>query len=211
MIFADEANTIHDVGHRAFIGGNDEFWNSISKLQFEFLVSQGLKPSDTFIDVACGSLRAGTRLIPYLDPGNYIGVDKHIELVIYGVAKELGVDTFNQRRPRFVISDRFEFDRVSSAPTFGIAQSLFTHLTVEHIVLCLTRLRAIVAPGCRFFATYHEARTETDNPDLSHSLIDFQFTRQQMEEFGREANWTPRYIGSWNHPRHQTMVEYRAF
>jgi hypothetical protein len=39
MIPDDSADTIHSIGHRAFIGGNDQFWNDISKLQFDFLIN----------------------------------------------------------------------------------------------------------------------------------------------------------------------------
>jgi len=100
----DTAAGIHEFGHRRFVGGNDQYWDGLSQLQFDLLVSKGLTPQDSFLDVACGSLRAGSRLIPYLDPGRYVGVDKHIELIIYGVACEIGIDAFREKRPHFIVS-----------------------------------------------------------------------------------------------------------
>ena len=205
----DTAEEIHRIGHRTFIGGDGEYWERISGLQFEFLVRQGLKPSDIFVDVACGSLRGGMKFIDYLEPTHYLGIDKHIELVIYGVAKELGIERFQEKRPKFVISDTFEFAKFRIAPNFGIAQSLFSHLIEADIVLCLSNLRAAAAPGCRFFATFHRAEKEISNPSSSHSHGYFAYTRAQMESFGQQTGWNPNYIGDWGHPRGQHMIEYK--
>jgi hypothetical protein len=106
-MMADEADIIHDVGHRNFVGGNDGYCESISKLQFERLVSEGLKSSDVLVDIGCGSLRGGRRFIAYLERGHYIGIDKNIELIIYGVGKEVGFDLSQERRPRFIITVRY--------------------------------------------------------------------------------------------------------
>ena len=58
--------------HRGYVGG---MWEEIGKVQIDFMVGRGLKPSDVFVDVACGSLRAGRHFISYLDPANYLGLD----------------------------------------------------------------------------------------------------------------------------------------
>ena len=211
MTMNDDADAVHELGHRRFVGGADRFWDLISALQFNYLVEQGLKPHHRFLDIACGSLRGGVRFIRYLDRGGYRGLDKHIELIIYGVAAELGVETFADRRPRFVVSDSFEFWRFDGpSPDYAIAQSLFTHLTGEDIQLCLRRLRESCAPGLKLFATFFEARAETSNPDASHSHGGFLFTRAQMEAFGAVNGFDPTYIGDWGHPRRQRMMLYTA-
>ena len=51
------------VGHREYVGG---MWELIGKLQFNFIVGQGLKPENCFLDIACGPLRGGIHFIPYL-------------------------------------------------------------------------------------------------------------------------------------------------
>lgn len=45
--------------HRIAVGG---MWDEIGKLQFEFMVKQGLKPHHKFLDIGCGSLRGGYSL-----------------------------------------------------------------------------------------------------------------------------------------------------
>jgi hypothetical protein len=207
-IMEDTQEEVHSAGHRQFVGGNGDFWGLIGALQFDFLVARGLSPQHTLLDIGCGALRGGIHFIRYLDRGRYLGIDKYIELIIYGVAQELGLDAFAAKQPRFVVSDRFEFDRFGVRPHFAIAQSLFTHLAATDIKLCLVRLREEAAPRCRFFATFFEVDTPHANAVSSHSHGFFGYTRAQMEAFGEEAGWRPNYIGAWNHPRNQKIIEY---
>lgn len=205
----DGERGVEILGHRDFIGGAGDMWEAIGKLQFDFLLAQGLLPRHVFIDVACGSLRAGRLLIPYLDEGNYLGIDKLRPLIDAGIEHEVGADLVAEKKPSFVVSDRFGFDQFdpSRRPQFGIAQSLFTHLTSDDIALCLTNLADFAAPGMRFFATYFERTAEDQyNPPHSHSHHIFRYTAEELCELGRGAGWEFRDIGGWNHPRDQKIV-----
>lgn len=209
--FDDDRDTIFAHGHRRFVGGNDEYhWTRIGELQCAFLRGQGLLPGHVLFDIACGSLRAGIHFIDYLNPARYVGFDKYIELIILGVGRELGMDRYSEKRPRFHIGDRFDFAAPGLVPDFAIAQSLFTHLTAADIRACLRGLAAVAGPQTRFFATFLEAPAPTRaNPARSHAHGVFLYTRAEMEEFGRECGFTPHYIGEWNHPRAQRIIEYR--
>lgn len=155
-------------------------------------------------------MRAGIKFINYLDQDRYIGIDKHIELIIYGVALELGIEAFREKRPRFLITAAFDFENADVRANFAIAQSLFTHLNAKDISRCLFAMKSASAPGCRFFATFFEGKTGHPNPERSHSHGHFQYTRGQMESFGISAGWVPHYIGEWNHPRGQQIIEFSA-
>jgi hypothetical protein len=125
------------VGHRGYVGG---LWEIIGQLQFDFLVAQGLTPAHCLLDIACGALRGGVHFIPYLAPGNYLGLEKEQILIALGIDKELEAAVYQQKHPEFVISACFDFHKFSKKPHFSIAQSLFTHLTPEDIGLCLRNL-----------------------------------------------------------------------
>ena len=129
---------ILQLGHRKYVGG---LWEEIGKLQFEFLIKNGLKPDDIFMDIACGSLRAGIHLIPYLNSGNYLGIDKEQSLIHLGIKNELGEELVIQKKPEFIISPDFGFHQFSKIPNFAIAQSLFTHLPPSDIHNCFTNLK----------------------------------------------------------------------
>ncbi len=197
------AADIETRGHREYVGG---LWDEVGRLQFDFLVAQGLAPHQTLVDIACGSLRGGLWFIPYLDSGNYLGIEKEGELIQRGLALELSPEMAAAKRPEFVISEKFEFDRFSKHPDYGIAQSLFTHLTMSSIELCLGNLRRF--SSCRLFATFLEVGKPVANRNTSHAHRGFRYTQRQMSDVARHTGWSTNYIGEWGHPRGQRMLEF---
>lgn len=197
---------IRQLGHRQYVGG---MWEEIGQLQYDYILSQGLQPEHVLLDIACGSLRSGVHFINYLDPGNYQGMEKEAELIRLGVENELGAEINAAKKPEFVISDSFEFGKLSKQPDYALAQSLFTHLPPALIELCFAKLRQVIKAYGVFYATYHEVKKARKNPDKPHAHGFFAYTRRQMEEFGINHGWQAEYIGDWGHPRHQVMVRYR--
>jgi hypothetical protein len=196
---------VRQAGHRKYIGGA---WEEIGTLQFEFLRSQGMEPHHVLLDVACGSFRLGVKAIPYLEPGHYLGIEKEQALVDAGLIEEIGAKLAAEKRPEIVVSSAFEFERFSRRPDFAIAQSLFTHLTPELIDLCFTRLRPVMKPETRFFATWFLARPGFRNPAVSHDHGFFAYSQEEIVGFGARAGFRSRYIGNWGHPRRQVICEY---
>ena len=197
---------IKKMGHREYVGG---MWEIIGKHQFQFLLDQGLQPHHYLVDIACGSLRAGVHIIPYLDPGHYLGIEKEGDLIELGIEKELGKELYEAKKPEFVVSDSFEIEKFSARPDYAIAQSLFTHLPPSLIHACFAKLRASINPDGVFFGTFNETKKVRVNPEDAHSHEFFAYTRGQMEAFGAENGWKAEYIGEWGHPRQQKMVKYR--
>lgn len=196
---------IQELGHRQYVGG---MWEEIGKLQFEFLLQQGLKPHHCFLDIACGALRGGVHFIPYLQTGNYLGIEKERRLLELGLEQELDKAIYEEKKPKFVISENFEFDKFSEKPQFSIAQSLFTHLNVNDIRLCLKNLRQLVEQDHLFFATFFEGGSSS-NPEASHSHGYFRYSRDEMTKFGKKTGWKAIYIGEWQHPKSR-MMKYQA-
>jgi len=193
-------------GHRDYVGGD---WDWIGRLQFEFMLTHGLRESDVLLDIGCGSLRGGLHFIRYLNCAHYLGLEKEEVLIKEGLERELGDKMLREKAPEFVISSRFEFHRFSKRPTFALAQSLFSHLSPEDIGLCLRNLRTFAPAGCVFYATFFECVHSQKTYSKSHSHLSFYYTRLQMETLGRLHKWKPTYIGKWNAGA-QVMIEYVA-
>ena len=204
--------------HRGYVGG---MWEEIGQVQIDFMVRQGLKPDDVFLDVACGSLRAGRHFISYLNPDSYLGLDHHGWLIEAGLKHEISKQARKEKRPEFVVSDAFKFDQFTKRPNFGIAQSLFSHLTPEDIHLCLANLKEAMQPAGRFFATFIPKGNrvaafaergiptrEYENPAASADDLAFEYDAEDILKIGREIGWQTRYIGDWGHPRGQEMLEF---
>jgi hypothetical protein len=193
-------------GHRDYIGGH---WEEIGNLQFDFLLSKGLTPESYLLDIACGSLRLGVKAIPFLEPEHYLGIEKESGLVAAGFDNELGKDIRAAKRPHIVISNAFEFGNIGQKADFAIAQSLFSHLPPSLIDLCFENLHPWLADDGVFFATYFEVETPRKNASKPHDHGYFAYTKSEMARFGEANGFTAHYIGDWNHPRGQVMVEYR--
>jgi SAM-dependent methyltransferase len=200
-----EGETVLD--HRNPAG---ELSEEIGKLQFDFLISMGLRPHHHLVDVGCGRLRAGAHFIRFLDAGRYCGFEKERDLLSAGIAKELGPVLFNAKRPLFIVTDRFAFDCCDHAPDFVFAHSIFAHQPPESIALCFESLRERIAPNGVLFAAFNEARASKPLPGVSLDRDERSYTRAQMEAFGRSAGWSPEYIGDWGHPLGRVMMSFRV-
>jgi len=196
---------VRQLGHRVYVGG---LWDEIGKLQFDFLMEQGLQPHHYLLDIACGSLRAGIHFIPYLEASHYLGVEKEEALLQAGIDGELGADLYAEKRPQLVVSKDFAFQNFSARPHFALAHSLFTHVPVPLIGKCFSRLRSFIRDDGVFYATFTEAMTEVLNPSQPHDHANFQYTKGQMERIAGEHGWKPYYIGGWNHPRNSKMMKF---
>lgn len=203
---ADQIKAV-STGHRDYVGG---LWDAMGSLQFQFMLGRGLTPHNVFLDIGCGSLRGGAKFIPYLDCGNYLGLDASRELIDAGLENELERSIFESKRPEFVVSDCFEFSHFSKRPDFALAQAVLIHLPESEIRRCFDNLKAVSHVGTKFYATYVIGRKPRKIELASHPYVIFQHTKSQMVDFGRHTGWRVNYIGDWGHPRGQVIVEYTA-
>jgi len=194
------------VGHRAFVGGTDlETWYGIGKLQYHFLVANGLEPQHRFLDIACGSLRLGQYLIPYLQAGCYFGLEAEEPLVTAGLEAEFFAGIIAQKKPSFAFNSTFDFSFVEGVDV-AIAQSLFTHLTRDDIRQCFRNLRPHARPGCRFWFTYFEGNEAQNPTGPSDANLGWYYAYADLAKDAASCGWTTTLIGDWQHPRRQTMV-----
>ncbi len=203
--YAHGPSGIVQAGHRAYVGG---LWDEVGRLQFRFLREAGLCRDHRLLDIGCGSLRAGVHLIPFLDPGCYMGVDKEPDLLRLGVERELDPAVYEAKRPVLMALADFEFDRLPARPDIAWANSVFTHLPPDRVRLCLTNLRPVIASGGVLYATYAECDEQVDNPTEPHDHRLFEYTRSEMTEAGHATGWHVEHLGKWGHPRGQRMLRF---
>ncbi len=137
------------------IGGK---WDEIGALQFEYLKAQGLRPHHKLLDVGCGSLRGGVHFVGYLDAGGYSGLDINKSLLDAGYDVELAALGLQDRLPRtnLVCDAEFEFGGPDGVFDYAMAQSVFTHLSLNRIRQCLAKVARVMKPGGVFYATFFE-------------------------------------------------------
>ncbi|MDB5387460.1 MAG: Methyltransferase type 12 [Planctomycetaceae bacterium] len=194
---------IAQLGHREYVGGR---WEEIGRLQFEFLVQHGLRPQHVLLDVACGSLRAGVHLIPYLDRGHYWGLEKESDLIEAGLKRELDPQIRRAKEPQFLINGNFDVSPIRRPVDYLLIHSLFTHLPPELIQHCLRQLQSVSQPSTVCYVTFFETTVRRTNPEAPHDHQSFFYTRDELRDCCLEVGWVSEYLGDWGHPRGQKML-----
>lgn len=201
---------------RGSVGG---MWDTIGRLQFEYLVSQGLRPEHRLLDVGCGCLRGGVHFIAYLADGHYYGIDRNAYLLESGREHELPLAGLSDRHVTLLCRDDFDFSQFGVSFDFALAQSVFTHLAWNSILRCLVEMQAVLAPEGRFFATFfedpgglHRISSLTHSPGGVTTYPDrdpYHYEFSTFEDLARRARLRVEHIGDWNHPRAQRMMVFR--
>ena len=197
--------------HRDFVGG---MWDEIGRLQFDFMLAQGLRPEHRLLDVGCGALRGGLHFVRYLEPGHYFGVDGNASLVRAG-RHELAASGLTKRAPNLMVNDRFEFWKFDVQFDFLMAISLMTHLNMNHIVRCLGEAHRVLPLGGKFYASFFEAPhpahlatiAHTPGGVITHLDSDpYHYSFDELETAARYVGMEAERIGDWRHPRAQQMM-----
>ena len=193
-------------------------WDAVGKLQFDKLVDEGLKPEHKLLDIGCGMLRAGKRLIPYLNTGNYYGVEKNQGHINSGKTWLIGEDITTEGS-HISVNENFNF-AFDESPKFDfiIAHSLFPHLQKRDIEVCLRNAKEVMADGCKFFATFFEGEVgtitwdKTDKVTITHDGQDpYHHKFEVLSDLAKEVGLVAEYIGEWDHPREQRLLMFRKY
>ncbi len=193
-------------------------WEEVGRLQLDFLVSKGLRPSHLLVDVGCGALRGGVHFVRYLDHGHYFGTVINESLLEAGRI-ELAKEGLAARNPTLIASDRFELSLFGNRFHYALAQSLFTHLNANQILRCLVRTREVLAPGGSLFASFFEAPAPGFVEPLVHARsgitteLDsdpYHYSTAELRCLAELAGLDVEYVGSWSHPRDIRMMRFHA-
>lgn len=203
--------------HREFVGGLGS-WHTHGQHQLEYLKAQGMQPHHKLLDVGCGSFRAGRHFIDYLDAGNYFGIDANHSLMQTGYDLELS----EEQRAKTPIThlrtnDRFDGD-FGVQYDFAIANSVFSHVSLNHIRLALYRLDKVMAPGGSFYATFFERKASHPIDGIGPltkkgkgfftEKNNFWYYRGDLRWAAGFGDWKVTYIGDWGHPANQKMMQF---
>lgn len=186
--------------YKKYVGGHWE--DAIGQLGF--LGEQRLLPKHTFLDIGCGSLRSGRYFIDFLDEDKYFGFDHHRWLIEDGLQNETGMYHW-KKNPRFVVDDQFNFALFNKKFDFAWAKSVFTHLTLTRIELCLKNLRPIMAAGGVFYSTFFEG-SSLSNRSVDNDIKRFRYSLEEIRSVAE--GWKVENLGIINDQTEQTMLKF---
>jgi SAM-dependent methyltransferase len=204
------ARAVREGRHREIIGG---LWDSLGRLQLDFLVAQGMQPQHRLLDIGCGSLRLGTLAVDYLMPEHYFGTDINNSLLEAGYANEISA-TNRLPRGHLVEDGNFDFPGIPASIDYAIACSVFTHLPLNHMRRALVRMRTAFPRLRKFCFTVFLAPSAEATADaqaqldgiVTHDTYDpYHYTAAEIVFMTASTGYTATIV-DWNHPRNQRMV-----
>jgi SAM-dependent methyltransferase len=141
-------------GHyRAYVGP-PRLWDFMGASQFRLLATLGLTASNKLLDFGCGSLRAGRLFIPYLQPGNYYGLEPNRWLIQDAIEREIGRCVVDLKRPVFRYDNDFRADHFEVSFDFILAQSIFSHAGHDLVGAALASMARCLSPDGLIVATF---------------------------------------------------------
>lgn len=207
--------------HREWVGG---LWDELGLWQYDRLVNDfGLQPSMRLLDLGCGSFRAGVKLIPYLDKGNYYGIDVNESLIEAGLQLEIAHAGLADRISRDQVRVCDDFDASSFGVKFDMiwALSVWTHLPLNHIQLCLHNAMRVLADDGKFYASvfvpannlevFAPSRHEPGGIVSYRAKDPYHVTDDDISHLANQLPYPVRWrrIGDFAHPRGQQLLEFR--
>jgi cyclopropane fatty-acyl-phospholipid synthase-like methyltransferase len=125
------------------------------KVIFDILLKLGLKKHHSLLDIGCGSLSVGQYLIPWLNKGNYYGIEPEKWVINESLKKELPEDILEKKAPTFDYNKDFDLKVFNKKFDFVIATHFFVHASKSEIQKCYSQLKDIKKDDglflCNFF------------------------------------------------------------
>jgi SAM-dependent methyltransferase len=176
-----------------------ESWLQIGQLQFDYLLSHGLKPDMRMLEIGCGNLRAGRLFIGYLNQGNYYGVDISPDILIaaqdtittYGLQSKLPYLTLvSDLRMGFLPDGAFDVVH---------AHSVFSHSPIGVIDECLASAGRLLAPDGFFDFTFDR----TDGAEHQVLREDFYYRTETLIALAAKHRLQARFMDDWEQTGHE--------
>lgn len=153
-------------------------WDRRQRWGMNFLVTEGrLTPTDRLLDLGCGPLCLGSKLIAYLDEGHYMGVDRDSTLLGAGkgLVHKKGLDA---KRPTLVCTQNLTDTDCGSDFDVFWSHSVFIHMDPVTVDTALGFMaRSLAKNGTAYFTMNlgpHKILGEwTFGPNYQHPMPEY--------------------------------------
>lgn len=183
----------------AAVGGRThEEWLRVGQMQFDYLISHGLKPGMRMLEIGCGNLRAGRLFIDYLAPGDYYGLDISPDILL-AAQRTLASENLQDKIPYLSLVTDLKLGFLPSE-YFDVvhAHSVFSHSPVDVIEECFAHVGRVMTPDGFFDFTFD--RTE----GTEHHVLreDFYYRTETLAALAERYGLRGEFMADWEELPH---------
>jgi len=186
--------------HEGAVGSHShESWLKIGQMQFDYLVSHGLKPGMRMLEIGCGNLRAGRLFVDYLDVGDYYGIDISPDILL-AAQRTIAGEGLQDKLPHLTPVQDLKLAFLP-AGYFDVvhAHSVFSHSPIQVIEECLAHVGRVMKPDGFFDFTFD--RTEGAEHQVLHE--DFYYRTETLVALAGRYGLTGQFMTDWEELPHQ--------
>jgi len=138
------------------------YWNPLQTYQIEFLKTMGLKPHHSLLDIGCGPLQGGIKLIDYLEPNQYTGLDLRQKTVTEAY-RQVVQHNLVHKNPALIMSDSLGQHELKNRTFdyFWMSQLLY-HLSLEQIEALFLQIASQMTRTSVFFGDIIDYKVQAD-------------------------------------------------
>lgn len=184
--------------YRAYVGPPEDY-DLVAAMTFNLLTVLGLRQYHSLLDVGCGSLRSGRLFIPYLNNGNYTGIETNKWLIGEGIRRETGKDQIHIKKPKFYYSDSAKPLPAGQLYDFALAQSIFSHCGEDLLEGWLADISGHLKDTGALVGTFLIGDQESEAKGWVYPEC-VSYRQERMESLARKAGFNFLLL-EWKHPR----------
>jgi SAM-dependent methyltransferase len=165
----------------------------VGKLQFDYLRRHGLQPHHRVLEIGCGNLRAGWRIIRYLEPGNYYGIDIS-QQVLFAAQQTVADRDLAGKLPHLLLVRDQNYTLLPDAAFDVInAHSVFSHTPLDVIEDCFAHVGRIMKPDGYFDFTFKR----TEGKEYGKLREDFYFRTETLIDAASRHGLSAQFMDDW--------------
>lgn len=170
----------------------------LSIIQFAILCRLNIRMFSNVLDIGCGSLSLGKLLIPFLNEGNYYGIEPNKLVLQQNLKNELGNGIKKAKKPNFYHFDDFRLSRIDQKIDLAMAHSVFTHASEKQIRTCLKEMQLVLNPQGVFASNFNVGESNYTGDDRVYPG-GVSYTLEFIAEMGKDAGLKVIYC-AWRTP-----------
>ena len=194
-------------------------WEKMGILQIKMLISKfKLNPYHHVLDIGCGDLRGGIKIMKYLQPKYYHGLDMTKGLIDKGIEYATNNGLADKiDKENFVSNKIFDFSHFQEyLYQYAISMSVFTHLPISMLSICMKKLEKKVILDGGFVFSFYENTKNSSGPVVQHgkngsfttypNRAPYHYKVSDIVACCQGTPWCPTFIGDWGHPDNEKLM-----